>query len=71
MKIFANKIIISKVKFNYILAGRNTRGIIKELDGERLVNGAVKIPIKNSIIFEKILKSNNVNYHKKNIMEEV
>ncbi len=59
-----------KVKFNYILAGRNTKGVIEELKGERLVSGAIKIPIKNSIIFEEILKKNNVNYSKKNILEE-
>lgn len=60
-----------KVKFNYLLAGRTTKGIIKELSGERLVNGAVKIPISNSLPFEEILKSNNIKYHKKNILEEI
>lgn len=60
-----------KVKFNYILAGRKTKGIIEQLDGKRLVNGAVKVPMKNSIVFEEILKANNINYHKKNIMEEI
>ena len=59
-----------KVKFNYILAGRGTKGIIKELKGERLVNGAVKISIENSAVFEKILKDNNIHYSKKNILEE-
>jgi len=59
-----------KVKFNYILAGRGTKGIISELEGERLVNGAIKIPIRNSIIFEDILKTNNITYRKKNILEE-
>jgi len=60
-----------KVKFNYILAGRNTKGILKELGGVRLVNGAVKIPIENSAVFEEILKNNHVNYYKKNIIEEI
>lgn len=60
-----------KVKFNYILAGRNKEGVIKSLDGRRLVNGAVKIPIENSLEFEEILKGNNINYKKKNILEEI
>ena len=59
-----------KVKFNYILAGRNIKGVIEELRGKRIVNGAIKIPIENSIIFEDILKKNKINYFKKNIIEE-
>jgi len=60
-----------KVKFNYILAGRDTKGVIEELKGERIANGAVKIPIENSIIFEEILKTNNISCSKKNIIEEI
>ncbi|MBR9691788.1 hypothetical protein GOV06_03290 [Candidatus Woesearchaeota archaeon] len=60
-----------KVKFNYILAGRGTRGVLDELNGIRLVNGAVKIPIENSAVFEEILKTNNADYSKKNILEEM
>lgn len=60
-----------KVKFNYLLAGRNTKGIIEELGGERLVSGAVKIPIKNSFVFEEILKSNKINYRKKDVLVEI
>lgn len=60
-----------KVKFNYILAGRNKKGMIEKLKGERLVNGAIKIPIDNSIIFEEILKTNNIHFFKKNILEEI
>ena len=60
-----------KVKFNYLLAGRNTKGIIQELNGQRLVSGAVKIPMENSASFEEILKTNNINYSKKNVLEEI
>lgn len=60
-----------KVKFNYILAGRGSKGIIDELNGERLAKGAVKIPIERSLEFEEILKGNNVSYKKKNILEEL
>jgi predicted nucleotidyltransferase len=59
-----------KVKFNYILAGRNSKGIIEELKAKRLANGVFKVPIENSIIFNKILKNNNVNFSKNNILEE-
>lgn len=61
-----------KIRFNYILAGRRSlKGMIKELKGKRLVRGAVKIPIEHSIEFEEILKANDVNYKKKNILEEI
>ena len=60
-----------KVRFNYILAGRKAKGLIGELEGERLVSGAVKIPIKNSLVFEEILKSNKINYKKENILAEI
>jgi len=59
-----------KVKFNYILSGRNSEGMIKALNGERLVKGAVKIPIEKSYEFEELLKSNKIDYKKKNILEE-
>ena len=62
---------IQKVKFNYILAGRNQKGIIKIFQGERLASGAVKIPIEHSIEFEEVLKKNKVNYNKRNILEEI
>ncbi len=60
-----------KVKFNYILAGRNTTGIIRNLHGERLTNGAIKIPIQYSLEFEEVLKANNIHYTKKDILETV
>jgi len=61
-----------KVTFNYLLAGRGTlKGIIAECHGERLVSGAVKIPIEKSIEFEDVLKMHKINYKKKNILEEL
>ena len=59
-----------KVKFNYLLAGRTTEGLLKEFKGERLVNGAVKVPLENSVEFEEILKQNRIEYKKRNILEE-
>ena len=60
-----------KVRFNYILAGRNQKGVIELLHGIRLANGVVKIPIEYSLEFEEILKNNKVSYNKKNILEEI
>ncbi len=61
-----------KVQFNYILAGRNSlKGMLKNLKGERLANGAIKIPIQNSIEFEEILKANKIEYQKKDILEVI
>lgn len=59
-----------KVKFNYALAGRNSRGIIEIMEGKRLARGAVKIPPGYSSDFEYFLKSYNVNFRKENILEE-
>lgn len=60
-----------KVKFNYILAGRNQKGVIELLNGTRLMSGVVKIPIEHSLEFENIVKNNKITYNKKNILEEI
>ena len=59
-----------KVKFNYILSGRNQSGVIDLMKGKRLASGVIKIPIEYSLEFEKILKDNKISYNKKNILEE-
>jgi predicted nucleotidyltransferase len=60
-----------KVKFNYLLSGRNSKGIIKELNGVSLGPGVVKIPIKNSNEFKDILKKHEIKFEKKVILEEI
>lgn len=60
-----------KVKFNYILSGRNVEGVLKQLGGIRVASAVIKVPIQNSLIFEEILKANKVNYLKKNLLEEI
>ena len=60
-----------KVQFNYILAGRNQKGVIEQLRGKRLANGVIKIPIEYSLEFEDILKQNKINYNKKSVLEEM
>ena len=61
-----------KVRFTHLLSGRNgMKGILKDLNGERLVSGAVKIPIEKSIEFEDVLQMHKINYKKKNILEEI
>ncbi|HLC64593.1 MAG TPA: nucleotidyltransferase domain-containing protein [Candidatus Nanoarchaeia archaeon] len=58
-----------KVQFNYILAGRKSPGLLKELKGERISSGAIKIPMENSGEFEEFLKARKVQYKKKDILE--
>tara|TARA_Y100000310_G_C20395645_1_gene674973 strand:- start:70 stop:627 length:558 start_codon:yes stop_codon:yes gene_type:complete len=57
-----------KVKFNYVLSGRNTKGIIEMLEGKHLAPGVVQVPIKNALEFEDVLKKNEVTFEKKNIL---
>jgi predicted nucleotidyltransferase len=58
----------SKVKFNYLLNGRQGQGILKKMNGKWLSPGTVQIPIAKSSEFEEILQKNNINYLKKNIL---
>jgi len=57
-----------KVKFNYLLSGRNDQGVVEWLEGEHVSPGVVKIPVKNAAEFEEILKKHNVNFFKYNIL---
>ena len=59
-----------KVKFNYVLSGRNRIGMTKRLDGKHLAPGVIQIPIKNSLEFEEVLQKHNINYYKKNFLVE-
>ena len=60
-----------KVKFNYILSGRNSEGMLKRTDAIRISSGVVKIPIARKNTFAMILKENKVPYSEKNILEEL
>lgn len=63
-----NKSHAEKVKFNYILSGRKSEGLIKNLKGKHLAPGVIEIPIKNSLEFEDLLKKNNIRYFKKEVL---
>jgi len=64
-----NKNHTEKVKFNYLLSGRNNKeGLIKLFEGKQLAPGVFQLPIKNSIKFEEILKKNNISYSKINTL---
>ena len=63
-----NKTHTEKVKFNYVLSGRNDIGMVKLLEGKHLAPGIIQIPTKNSLEFEQILEKHNINYSKKNIL---
>ena len=59
-----------KVKFNYVLSGRGSAGMVEKLSGNHLAPGVVKIPIKNSLEFEEVLQRHSVNYRKEQILVE-
>lgn len=60
-----------KIKIGYILKGRNSKGMIESLKGERLGSGAIKVPIENSLEFQEVLQKNNIKFNKYNILEEI
>tara|TARA_Y100000310_G_scaffold153608_1_gene153026 strand:+ start:8278 stop:8835 length:558 start_codon:yes stop_codon:yes gene_type:complete len=66
-----NKSHTEKVKFNYVLSGRNDIGMIKRLNGEHVAPGVVKIPIEHSLEFEDVLKLHEVSYSTNNVLVEV
>ncbi len=63
-----NKSHADKVKFNYVLSGRKSEGLIKGLEGKHPAPGVIEIPIKNSLEFENVLKKNNISYFKKEVL---
>lgn len=65
-----NKTHVEKVKFNYLLSGRGNRGIVKKLGGKHVSSGVIQIPIRNSLEFEEVLKTNRIGYQKKNALIE-
>ncbi len=60
-----------KIQFNYILTGRSKAGLISSLNGVRIGKGAVKIPIEKADEFETVLKDNQINYKRVNLLEEI
>lgn len=63
-----NKTHTEKVKFNYILSGRNSPGIVAKLKGKPLSPGTVQIPLQNSFEFEQILVLHHINFTKKAVL---
>ena len=60
----------AKTKFTYALIGRRKeQGVLKKINAIPLGRGAVKVPIKNSLIFEEFLQKWDLNYTKKEILE--
>ncbi len=57
-----NKSHTEKIKFNYILSGRKSKGMIALLEGKRLASGVIQIPTQHSLEFEDVLKKQNVTY---------
>lgn len=61
----------AKVKFNYLLRGRNGPGILEKFGGKHLSPGTVQIPLVKSLEFEEILQENNFQYKKQNILVQL
>ncbi len=57
-----------KVKINYILKGRKREGMIQKLKGKHEAPGVVEIPFNNVLEFEDILKKQNIQFQRKNIL---
>jgi len=60
-----------KIKFNYVLSGRNAKGIIEQFGGKRIASGAVKMPLENALAFEDVLKEHKVEYERVSVLQEV
>ena len=56
-----------RVLFVYLLKGRNSKGIIKELKGEFLANGCFIIPDEGLKEIHEILNKWNVKYKEKEV----
>ncbi|MDO8661476.1 MAG: hypothetical protein Q7K43_06300 [Candidatus Woesearchaeota archaeon] len=63
-----NKTHAQKVKFNYLLAGRTTPGILKHLKGIRLAAGVIQVHSHNAREFEEILLKNAIQHTRKNVL---
>ncbi|MBI2669122.1 nucleotidyltransferase domain-containing protein [Candidatus Woesearchaeota archaeon] len=66
-----NKSHTEKVKFNYVLGGRNGKGMLEKLGGKRQAPGAVMIPMAKALEFEEVLQTHGVAYSKKNILVQM
>ena len=51
-----------KVKFNYLLNGRGSEGLLKKMGGKHLGPGIIQIPINHTLEFDEILKKHKVKY---------
>lgn len=58
-----------KVKFNYILSGRTTSGVLKELSAKRIISGCITVPIENADILEKIMQDNEITYTRRDVLQ--
>ena len=51
-----------KTKFTYALIGRNSQGMIQNVNAIVLGKGAIAVPIEKSMFFEDFLKKWNIDY---------
>ena len=57
-----------KVRFVYLLKGRNSEGIIKKFNGEWIADSCFTIPVKKDNEMLEILKKWKINYKRKEIL---
>jgi predicted nucleotidyltransferase len=60
-----------KVKFNYLLKGRNAKGILEFMQGKHISPGVAEIPYEQSLEFEDILKRQGIKYKKTEILKKI
>jgi predicted nucleotidyltransferase len=60
-----------KVKFNYILSGRNSNGLIKLLGGKHVSPGVVEIPVGKSLEFREFLEKQNITFEENIILKKL
>ena len=65
-----NKSHTEKVRFNYVLSGRKSEGVVKIMKGKHVAPGVIQIPIRYSLEFEEILKKHNISYFKIGILAQ-
>ncbi len=58
-----------KVKFNYLLSGREkAKGIIATLQGFHVGPGSILMPLKHSEEFDSIFKRHHITFQKRNVL---
>ncbi len=63
-----NKTHSLKVQFNYLMRGRDKKGVLEMMQGKFISPGAVIIPLAHSMEFEEILQRNGIQHKKTDLL---